>query len=75
MRFSFGLQIGQIDVAFLVTGHGDDFQACHHRAGGICSVRGSWYQANIPVRIVTTRVISSNDQQSRVLALRARIGL
>ena len=32
-------QIGDIYIAMLVAGYGDDAKACHHRTGWICSVR------------------------------------
>ena len=65
MRRRFGAQIGDVDVAVLVAGDGDDFHSCHDGAGGIGAVRGGGDEANIAMRLAARFVIAADDEQAR----------
>ena len=46
VRLGLGPQVGDVDVALLVAGHGDDFQPRHDGAGGVGAVGGGGDQAD-----------------------------
>ncbi len=75
VRFSFGFEIGDIDVAVFIAGHGHDFEPTHRRAGRIGAVGAGGNEANVPGVIATRFVVSTDREESRVFALRTRVGL
>ena len=75
MRLRLGAQVGHVNVAVLIAGHGDDFQPGHDGAGGIGAVRGGGDKADIAVPFTAVEVPGANDQQPGVFALGTGIGL
>ncbi len=75
MRLGLGLQIGDVDIAFSVACHDDDFHPCHHRAGGIGAVGGLRDEADVAMALPAVTMIFMNDEQPRVFSLRSGIGL
>jgi hypothetical protein len=69
------LQVAEIDVAGLVAGNDDHAHARHLRGRGIRAVRRAGNEADIAVPLAAARVPRADDEQSRVLALRAGVGL
>ena len=69
VRFGFGAQVRDVDVALLIAGDGDDAEPGHGGAGGIGAVRGGRDQADVPVRFAAAFVISADDEQSGVFTL------
>ena len=70
-----GLEIGQVDIALPVAGDDDDPHPGHLRRGGIGAVRRRRNQAHIAMRLAARGVVGLDDQQARVLALGAGVGL
>ena len=68
-------EVGHVDVPLCVARDGDDFHAGHHGAGGVRAVRAVRDEADVAVRLAVRREILGNDQQARVFALRAGVGL
>ena len=75
VRLGLGAQVGHVNVAFVVAGHGHDFQPGHDGAGGIGAVRGGGDEADVAVSLAAVEVPGANDEQAGVFALRAGIGL
>ena len=75
VRFRFRFEVGEIDVAVLVTGDDDDLEAHHMGGGGIRSVRRCRDQAHVAMALAATPVVRLDCQKSRELTLRAGVGL
>jgi hypothetical protein len=73
--FRFCFQIGHVDVAVRVGRDDNDFEAGHHCAGRIGSMRRCRNQHDIALRVATRMVVGANRHQAGELALRARVGL
>ena len=69
MRPGLGLQVGDVDVAVLVTGDRDDFESGHDGAGRVGAVGRGGNETHVPMRLATALVISANDQQPGVFTL------
>lgn len=70
-----GAQIVQVDVAVVAAGHHLDPQPRHGRRRRVRAVRAGRDQAGVTVSVAAIEVIAANRQQTRVLALAARVGL
>ena len=53
VRFCFGFEITDVDIAVFIAGHGHDFQTAHGGTGGIGAVRAGGDQTNISNGIAT----------------------
>ena len=73
--FGLRLQVGNIDVALRVARNHHDLHAGHLRRRRIRAVRRRGNQADIAMPFATRRVISMDDQQAGVFALRTGIRL
>ncbi|CCK15585.1 hypothetical protein BN136_1595 [Cronobacter universalis NCTC 9529] len=74
-RFGFGTQIGEIDIALLITGDHHHLHPRHLRRRRVSAVRGARNKADIAMAFVATLVIMANRQQARVFTLRAGVRL
>ena len=70
-----GPQVGQLDVALLVAGDGDDLQAGDDRAAGVGAVGGDGDEADVAVALAAGLVVGADGEQAGVFALRAGVGL
>ena len=70
-----GLQVGHVHVAVLVAFGHHHLHAHHLGAGGVGAVRAGGDQANVAVALALGAVVGLNDQETRVFALTARVGL
>jgi hypothetical protein len=70
-----GLEVGQVDVAAVVAGHGDDVEAAHLRRGRVGAVRRFRDQADVARALAVRRLVAADRDQAGVLALRAGVRL
>ena len=75
MGRSLGPQIGNVDVALGIASDHHDVEACHRRARRIGTVRRLRDQTHPAVALTAPLMVTPNHQQTRVLALRASVGL
>src|SRR5471030_1224271 len=75
VQFGLGFQIGQVDVAAGVAGGDDDLHADHIGRRRVGAVRRRWNQADVAMAFAARFVVSLDDQQAGVLALRTGVGL
>ncbi|KGS64740.1 hypothetical protein X979_6101 [Burkholderia pseudomallei MSHR7527] len=75
MRVGLRLQVGDVDVALRVARDHHDLHAGHVRRRRVRAVRGRRNQADIAVAFAARFVIRMDDEQARVLALRAGVRL
>ena len=68
-------QVGEVNVALVVAGDGDDLQAGHDGAGGVGAVGRAGDEADVAVRLTAAKVPGANDEEAGIFALRAGIGL
>ena len=73
--FALGLQVVHVDVAHRVALRHHHAHARHLRAGGVGAVRAFRDQADVAVGFAAALVEGLDDEQARVLALAARVGL
>ena len=70
-----GLQIGQIHIALLVAGDGDDGEPGGDRAGRVRPVGRDRDQADVALALFAMPVIGPNDHEAGIFALRAGVRL
>ena len=75
MEVGLGAEVGEINVAVGVTGHGDNLHSDHHRAGGVRSMRGSGDEADGAVGLAARMVVGADGEESGIFSLRTGIGL
>src|SRR5204862_1133005 len=75
VRFGLGLEIGDVDVAVLVSLDHDDLHPRHDRARRVSAVGRLRDQAGGAMRLAAMLVIRADDEQSRKLSLRSGIRL
>lgn len=68
-------EVGEINIAVGVTGHGDNLHSDHHRAGGVRSMRGSGDEADRAVGLAARMVVGADGEESGIFSLRTGIGL
>jgi hypothetical protein len=75
MGLRLGPQIAEVDVAVVVTCDDDDFHPRHVRRRGVGAVRRRGNEADFAQRLALRGVVRLDDQEARVFALRAGVGL
>src|ERR1700731_1234611 len=74
-RFGLGAEVREVDIAFCVRRHDDDVHSAHGGGSGIRAVSGRWNETYAAMLLPATPMIRADGEQSRIFALRARIGL
>jgi hypothetical protein len=69
------LKVAEIDVAGVIAGNDDHAHPRHLRRRGIRAVRGAGDEADVAMPLAAACVPCTNDEKSRVFALRAGIRL
>src|SRR5689334_4436909 len=75
MRLSLGLQVGQIDITRFIASDGHDLESRHDGTGGVGAMSRGRDEAHIAMRFAATGVVSADDEQPGILALRAGVWL
>jgi hypothetical protein len=70
-----GLEVGQVHVAAVVAGDGDDVEAAHLRRGWVGAVCRFRDQADVARALAVRRLEAADRDQAGVLALRAGVRL
>ena len=69
------LEVGEVHVAVRVAAHDDDLHAGHLRRRRVRAVRRRRDQADVAMPLAAGGVVRADDEQARVLPLRAGVGL
>ena len=75
MLFSLGLEVGDVNVAIVVTGNDNDFQIAHLRGSRVGSVRRTRDQADFAMAFATAGMVAADRHDTGVFALRTGVRL